>query len=193
MQCKLCGDQITARAGAVTCSAKCRVALYRQFRRADIPSALTAKNRWVLHDRRKVPRQVDGSFASSTDPETWTSFINAKERAAGRGLGFVLNGDGLACIDLDKCLVNGVLQPWAEKIVKAAGRTYIEVSPSGRGLHIWGKAKVGKGFRVNGVEVYDRARYITITQNRWADAPLRLQSIQALADRLITQRGTLAV
>lgn len=109
----------------------------------------------------------------------------ARAGARGRGLGFVLNGDGVACIDLDHCLIGGRLEPWALDIVDRAGRTYIEVSPSGTGLHIWGKASVGRGRRMDGVEVYDRARYVTITARPWRSAPLRLQSIQVLVDSLI--------
>lgn len=100
-----------------------------------------------------------------------------------------MNGDGLACVDLDKCLAGGVLASWAAEIVAAAGRTYVEVSPSGRGLHIWGRAVVGKGFRGAGFEVYDRGRYLTVTGERWADAPLRVQSIQRVVDALRSSRA----
>lgn len=185
MTCAHCGQSFAARAHAVTCSPRCRVAAHRARRAASLPTALTQRDRWVLHDRRKVPRQINNAPASSTNPETWTSFDLASQAARGRGLGFVLNGDGIACIDLDKCFANRTLEPWAAKIVAEAGRTYIEVSPSGTGLHIWGKAHVGKGFRSESVEVYDRGRYMTVTGKPWMDAPLRVQSIQHIVDDLL--------
>ena len=95
------------------------------------------------------------------------------------GVGFVLNGDGVACIDLDDCLHDGVLDDWAADIVARCPRTYIEISPSGRGLHIFGYATVGKGRNLGGVEVYDRGRYICVTGQRFGDFPRRLSDISA--------------
>jgi primase-polymerase (primpol)-like protein len=184
MTCSACGTVFAARSGARYCSVRCRVAAHRSRRVADLPSALTARDRWVLHDARKVPRQVSGALASSTNPATWAAFDVVSAGARGRGLGFVLNGDGVCCIDLDHCVVDGVLADWAADVVAAAGRTYVELSPSGKGLHIWGKAIVGKGFRSGGVEVYDRGRYMTVTGRPWGDAPLRVANVQRLVDRL---------
>jgi primase-polymerase (primpol)-like protein len=193
MACAFCKQDFSARSHALYCSTRCRVAAHRSSRAGDLPSALTTRDRWVLHDERKFPRQLSGRMASSTDAATWVSYSKVAAGARGRGLGFVLNGDGIACIDLDKCLTGGVLADWAADIVAAAGRTYIEVSPSGCGLHIWGKAHVGKGRRFGGVEIYDRGRYMTVTGQPWDAAPLRVASIQRLVDRLIfTSAGVAA-
>jgi primase-polymerase (primpol)-like protein len=102
-----------------------------------------------------------------------------------RGVGFVLNGDGIACIDLDHCITGGVLADWAADIVARAGKTFVEVSPSGTGLHIWGFAEVGRGRRMGQVEVYDRGRYMTVTGNRWGSSPKRLGDISALVADLV--------
>jgi primase-polymerase (primpol)-like protein len=193
MTCLHCARVFDARAGARFCSTRCRVAAHRSRRVMALPSALTQRDRWVLHDGRKVPRQVSGVPASSTDPATWSPLDVVAAGADGRGLGFVLNGDGICCIDLDKCLTGGVLAPWAAEVVAAAGRTYVEVSPSGRGLHVWGRAHVGRGFRFGGIEVYDRGRYMTVTGQIWDGAPLRVQSIQKLVDALrVTREGVAA-
>ena len=79
--------------------------------------------------------------------EVWLSsktpkftYDEAMISSAGVGPGFVLNGDGIVCIDLDHCLTGRVLEPWAADILAACPGTYIEVSPSGDGLHIWGRA-----------------------------------------------------
>jgi primase-polymerase (primpol)-like protein len=117
--------------------------------------------------------------ASSTDPRTWSSYKDATASAAGVGLGFVLsNEDDIVCIDLDHCLnpLTGRLAPWAAAIVRDAGTTYVEVSPSGDGLHIWGRAAVRQGRRIRrpdgtAVEIYGTGRYIAMTGRRHGNAP----------------------
>lgn len=144
---------------------------------------MTTKARWVLH-RKKVPFTPFGAFASVSRPDSWRDYATAKaaladKRAHQDGVGFVLNGDGIACLDLDDCLHDGVLADWAQEIVDRCPRTYIEISPSGHGLHIFGYATVGKG-RIGQVEVYDRGRYICITGRRFGSFPRRLADISAV-------------
>lgn len=146
---------------------------------------MTRKRCWVNH-RAKVPITPGSIFARSNDPTTWRDFSTACRAAADPsidGVGFMFDGSGIAGIDLDHCLHDGALEPWAAEIVTACAGTYIEVSPSGTGLHIFGRATVGTGRRRNGVEVYDRGRYFTVTGKRWADAPLELADIQSVVDR----------
>ena len=139
--------------------------------------------------RGKVPVNPFGSAASSTDPSTWRDYSTAAaavSRCGMDGVGFVLNGDGIACIDLDHCIrEDGSLEPWAAEIVAACPMTYMEISPSGTGLHIFGLAEVGTGRRCGGVEVYDRGRYMTVTGRRWGSAPCRLSSISAIVAQLV--------
>lgn len=175
MTCAQCDQVFSARAGAVTCSTKCRVA----YSRRQPPRELMALPRWVRH-RNKVPLTVTGRNASSTNPETWADFDTVAQSDIGDGFGFVLNGDGIACIDLDHCLVDGRALPWAREILARCPDTYVEVSPSGTGLHIFGFAHVGKGRRSDGVEVYDRGRYMTVTGRRYSNFPARLADISAL-------------
>ncbi|CAB5217076.1 hypothetical protein UFOVP199_47 [uncultured Caudovirales phage] len=148
---------------------------------------MTDRDRWVVHRADKAPRQLNGSFASSIDSATWSSFADASAVAAVNpvGLGFVLNGDGIACVDLDHCLVDGVLEPWAESLLASVPRTFVEVSPSGTGLHVWGLGVVGAGRRRGNVEMYDRGRYITVTGRVWDSAPRRLLNIQSFIDDVV--------
>lgn len=139
---------------------------------------LRRRDRWLRHDRKR-PIQPGGAPASSTNPNTWTTYDKAAASTKGSGLGFAL-GDGIACIDLDHCLIDGVLADWAEPIVAACRGTYIEISPSGEGLHIFGFAEVGKGRKRNGIEVYDRARYMTVTLRRYKRAALELRDLSAV-------------
>ncbi|MFE2019979.1 hypothetical protein ACFW9O_18280 [Streptomyces sp. NPDC059499] len=128
--------------------------------------------------------------ASSTDPRTWSSYTDASKSTAGTGLGFVLNGDGIVCLDLDHVVgPDGAVATWAEDIVRRAGRTYIEVSPSGQGLHIFGLADVRQGRRIRksggyAVEVYGTGRFLTVTGDRFRGAPSALTDISALVDEL---------
>jgi primase-polymerase (primpol)-like protein len=103
-----------------------------------------------------------------TNPATWSSYGVASSSAFGVGVGFVLGG-GIACIDLDHVIVDGQLTEAAAKFVAQYPRHYIEISPSGSGLHIWGTAPEAAGTRqvldTVSVERYSRDRYITVTGN----------------------------
>lgn len=159
---------LLARVDAKTCSARCRKAWSR--RGLAIPHELTSHDRWIRRSATKMPLTVRGAAASSTDPTTWATFSEAVESQAGVGLGFVLNGDGLGCYDLDHCFTNGVLSAAAESFVKATPHFYAEVSPSGDGLHLWVFADSQRGWKrtIDGlrVEFYTRGRYMTVTGQR---------------------------
>jgi len=178
MRCSWCAITLTGRSHARYCSTKCRVAAHR----AEPPVELRDRPRWLRHDRKR-PIQPNGAPASSTDERTWVSYDIAADSDAGDGLGFAL-GDGVACIDLDHCLVDGVLADWAAPIVDACRGTYMEISPSGDGLHIFGFAHVGKGRKRGGVEVYDRDRYMTVTMRRYKRAPLVLRDLSEVVSAL---------
>lgn len=124
----------------------------------------------------KVPKQVNGRNASSTSPRTWASFSEVFESSVGDGVGFVLNGDGIVCVDLDHCLdARGVVtSPTARRVLELAGDTFVEVSLSGDGLHVWGRSSVPVGGCVgDGVEVYGTGRYIAVTGQRFRGSELR--------------------
>ncbi|MEU5668962.1 hypothetical protein ABZ749_01065 [Micromonospora sp. NPDC047753] len=160
--CGHCGVEFTAAATGRTpryCSGRCRVAAHRA--RPRIPTELTSRDRWVRHYRKR-PIDVHGKAASSTNPVTWCSYVAAKRGTAGHGLGFVL-GDGIACLDLDHCLVDGQPDDRARDVLARVPGAYVEVSPSGDGLHVWGLAPEQPGRRRAGIESYSVGRYITVT------------------------------
>lgn len=165
------------RADAVVCSTKCRV---RAHRKSLLPTELISCARWVRwkYVRRagkltKMPVDLAGSPASSTDPATWCSYAAARKSIMGDGLGFVVNGDGLACADLDGVLVDGVLDPRAARFLASLGAFYIEVSPSGSGIHAWlfgGSPDGRKVFSLEDglrVEWYSDKRFLTVTGKRF--------------------------
>src|SRR5439155_25689000 len=97
-----------------------------------IPAELRALS-WVLWRAEsrgegkptKVPYCVadPGRRASSTDPETWATFDDAREASAAladvAGIGVVLTAAArISCIDLDHVLAGGELDVRAETIVE---------------------------------------------------------------------------
>jgi len=166
MICDNCGEMFQGRADAVTCSTRCRVARHRRTSRF-APARMRAADRWVRHiDKRPV--QPNGRSASSTAVRTWSTFDAAIASDIGQGVGFVLNGDGIVCVDLDSCVDDGKPTAWAQRILDLFPNAPVEVSLSGRGLHIWGTGpNVSRVFDIDDkrVEVYADKRYIAVTGN----------------------------
>lgn len=133
-----------------------------------------------------MPLTVNGLPASSTNPDTWTALVAVESCTIGDGIGFAL-GNGFACIDLDHCYDSrGHLADWAKMIIAPVeGKTYIETSPSGDGLHIWGCAAERTGLRVRNdlgmnIEAYSQSRYMTYTGHTWRKSPTRLTDLTFL-------------
>jgi primase-polymerase (primpol)-like protein len=146
----------------------------------NIPEELRELDQWVnwrFEERddklTKVPYNAHtGQRASSTDLKSWTTFEHAHTEYACSGgiydgIGFVFSDDDPYCgIDLDKCRYSktGEIDQWAVEIVDRVGEGYVEISPSGTGIHIIIRASVrGGGMRKGPVEMYSRGRYFTIT------------------------------
>ncbi len=151
-----------------------------------IPAHMQQRAQWVRWadepdtGQKKVPFIIgSGAKAKSNDPSTWRSFAEALKyhespRPERTGVGYVFApDDGLTFIDFDNCLVEGgiVLKAWAKPLVTPfLGKTYVEVSPSGKGLHVFVIAagpETGKVVKVGDgqVEIYTRGRYSTVTGN----------------------------
>ena len=154
------------------------------------PEQLKALPQWVLWKYQQVvgkdkpkkpPFQPTGRAASVDDPRTWSSYshaIDALDTGSYQGIGFMLDG-GIVAIDLDNCLfeING-----QRRITKDARRvyeiahSYTEVSPSGKGLHIFLRGHLPPingqpqdGMRYGNGEMYERKRYITVTGQQVGD------------------------
>lgn len=179
--CARCGKELDLlRPGRVPkyCSARCRVAGNRA---KQLPAELRGADRWVRWMPDKRPITAEGWPASSTDPKTWSSYEEIRQYPR---IGYVL-GKGIGCIDLDHCLVDGKPTPEAAAFLAKVPATYIEISPSGDGLHVWGLLAEATGTRrkVDGlsIETYSRRRYITVTGRRFADSPARLADLSHLS------------
>jgi KaiC/GvpD/RAD55 family RecA-like ATPase len=151
-----------------------------------VPLELKQRHQWVnwkyiTRDGKdtKVPFMPNGHTASSTGPETWSSFkavVDAEKTFD--GIGFVFDPtDPYVGIDLDGCRYKetGKIEPWAKELIVSLG-SYAEVSPSGTGVKIFGSS----GFRWShrkkveldlpsvcdkqpAIEIYDGGRYFCVT------------------------------
>lgn len=162
----------------------------------NIPQELKNAPQWILWrseerdgKKTKVPYQIDGSMAQSSNKRTWSTFPTVLKFYNDRdydGIGFMFSKDDpFIGIDIDHCVEDGVLSPFAEEIVQAIS-SYTEYSPSGEGVHIITKGKIplrGQGTgRKNpelGLEVYRHGRYFTFTGNS-----LGIGAIEERTDKL---------
>lgn len=159
----------------------------------EIPADIKSLGQWVgwraveeprTEKPRKVPiNPLTGELAKVNKSATWGTYQAAK-RAQRKwkltGIGFVLTEeDPYVVIDLDHCRDSktGEIEPWAKKIIDQV-RSYTEVSPSGMGAHIWVRGKLPPGGRKKGnIEVYDSARYMTVTGQHIPGTPKRIRSL----------------
>lgn len=90
-------------------------------------------------------------------------------------LGFALvEGDGIGVIDLDECLDQaGRLirdHPGYELALEAERRgIFVELSQSGRGLHIIGPCSNAEAYSKDGVEAWGAKRFLALTGEAWAN------------------------
>jgi putative DNA primase/helicase len=168
-----------------------------------IPADLKALDQWVIwrffwkEDRQKYDKPPlnarGGNAASDTDPQTWSTSDQAMwacKEGLYDGVGFVLTAmDDFFCIDLDHCRdpTTGVIPPNVQAIIHRFN-TYTEISPSDTGLHIWGRGRLpGRGRKKGSIEVYDRARYLTVTGHHLAGTPMTIEPRQAELDAFLAE------
>jgi len=140
--------------------------------------------------------------AKSGDPGTWGTYadaVNCVDKGLARGIGYEFAGQGVYGIDLDNVRGDsGAIIPQAQEIVERLN-SFTEVSPSGRGLHIFVTAdqvNITRHRRQGGfVEIYGDARYFTVTGNvyggfnRMAE---RSNELQQVHDRYLLPEQTRA-
>jgi putative DNA primase/helicase len=143
---------------------------------AGLPSELKAMPSWCVWkkiDGRKIPYQLDGTHgARSNDSSTWATFQNAysgliETEGTFNGVCWMMpvKPSDIIFIDIDHCIKDGIIEPWAQKIIEQFN-SYTERSQSGNGLHILitGKKPI-KRCRKNGspFEIYDSLRPCYLT------------------------------
>ena len=148
-----------------------------------IPAELKSYDNWVLwrygirinkEDGKKKltkpPYTVNGYKAATNKPETWTSFDKAVavlQSGIYNGIGFVFTGTPYVGIDIDDCrdVATGEITPEAAEVITLCN-SYVEISPSGEGIHIIIKGKLPPGRRKRKpFEMYgeNSPRYFTMT------------------------------
>lgn len=164
-----------------------------------VPAVLRDRPQWVAWrweqvngKRTKVPMMVQAvnRKASSTDRATWCSFPEAVAALGnGRqldGVGFVVTDDDpFVGVDLDHCRDSetGLLLPWAQQLVDRLA-SYTEITPSSEGVRVYIRGILPPGGRKRGpIEMYETARYFTITGRHLPDTPF---SIEERTDLLAT-------
>lgn len=154
-----------------------------------IPQEIKDTRRWVCYktevrdgEETKIPMNaLSGGYASTSDPDTWTSFklaINGCVKYGFVGLGFMLGEDTITGVsyfgvDLDNHVDKRTgqkpyatakeFEEFASIFIKQLD-SYTEYSHSGEGVHIICKGKLpGKRNKRKGVEMYDYRRFFTMT------------------------------
>jgi NrS-1 polymerase HBD domain len=142
---------------------------------AEINAELRGDNQWATH-RAKVP-YISGTErkASSTDPTTWGSFDDARaavEAGKADGLYYALKtGSGIVGVDLDHCVENGAIAPWAMVYVRLLN-SYTCLSTSLTGIRMFVKGtKPSTDCKRGAVECYDHDRLLSMTDQRVPGTP----------------------
>jgi P4 family phage/plasmid primase-like protien len=167
-----------------------------------IPQELRGRGQWICwrYEQRddkqtKVPYQPSGQKASTTNPRTWSTFetvLTAKDNFD--GIGFVFNADSIG-VDLDHAIDGVLVKPWAVEIIRACP-TYVEISPSGTGLHLISRGSLPKNYsgrkrsyHDGAVEIYSRGRFFTVTGDHLETTPCTIEDQSASILELYTRIG----
>lgn len=181
----------------------------------NVPDELKQHKSWVcwsLENRNgnwaKVPKNPKtGGNASATLSGTWGTFEDAESYYAGHlnidGIGYVFTTNVIG-IDFDHCVEDGkIISDEIRELVDRC-KSYVEISPSETGLHMYVKGKWKEpGGRKNNklgngmaIEVYPSARFFTVTGNTFGEVrPLAedQELLDEIYDRYFSeeQSGTL--
>lgn len=146
----------------------------------NIPAELKDSFRWsvwkleiVEGKPTKVPYIVEGKRGKSNDPSGWCKFDTAltrfQEIKTFNGICWMLpiTPEDIIFIDLDKCIKDGIIEPWAQDVIDRFD-SYTEKSQSGKGLHILIKGRkpikrCRKAGSVIPAEIYDSLRLCCLT------------------------------
>lgn len=169
----------------------------------NIPKELIKLKQWVCykveqnedgHFEKRLINPYNGRWAKINEPNDWAYFSIAKKQME------KYNCDGLAlcltdikgkdirndifCIDLDKVLEIEQTIKFSDIEAKKLyemfkGKTYIEYSISGRGLHILGIGNLEEvGNRKNAIEIYDKKRFMSLTGAKTEHSAMNLGNVE---------------
>ena len=161
----------------------------------NFPQELKYFDQWVVWNGKKIPYDPTrlNTKANVNDPNSWGTFTQAYaaySEGGWLGVGFVLTGNGIAGVDIDKCVIDGVPKTEALQLLTDMGATYVEHSPSENGLRAFGLVKhsiTGVRGKHDGlsVELYTQGRYLTVTGHVIKNMPLcELTGFEELAEKI---------
>ena len=149
-----------------------------------IPQFCKALPRWLCWQLipadpkpKKVPMTFkDGKLVNAdvTNPDNWLNFddaINGYNQNLCSGIGFVLcdTAPKICCVDVDHCVnPDGSLNDEAKAVIAICAESFVELSQSGGGIHVWfedNEFPGERGRKRGNVEVYAFKRYIAMTGN----------------------------
>jgi len=140
-----------------------------------IPFELKTFKAWVVwryieREAGKKPTKVPFDALTQTaaavnNSATWSTYNDAIQAYSAHrydGIGFVLSEyDPYTVIDLDD--TDDALMRERELNLTREINSYTEISPSGRGLHIWARGSVPHGRNRRPIEIYSTGRFVTVT------------------------------
>lgn len=155
--------------------------LINQYKK-NIPKELQDTPQWIVY--QKIPRtDRNGKTKTAKVPlsaltlsgkdwntkDKWASFEQALSVLVNPkvdGLAFVLSSDDpFACIDLDHAIEDDTLNIQARAIIETFSNSYMELSQSKQGIHIFCKGRVPNNLnnQFKGVEIYQENHCIAMT------------------------------
>jgi len=121
--------------------------------------------------------EVANAHDTSIHADWQTALATAELFGPGYGVGFVfIEGGGWWFVDIDNCIVDGVWSPLALQIVDMLQSCAMEISVSGKGFHIFGRATPmpahGCKNVPRGLECYSSGRFVLLGHNAMGNAAL---------------------
>jgi|SRR5215207_8055685 len=144
-----------------------------------IPTWLTERPQWVVwhlehpegatKPTKRPYNPNTGRKASSTDLLTWGTYdeaLDAYESGGYEGIGFMFcSADPFVGIDFDDCRdpYSGRVSGKVLRLIERFEDCYVEVSPSGTGMHLITRGTLIVGVNTPAIEVYGQTRFFTVT------------------------------
>jgi len=176
------------------------------FNAEGYPSELKAYDQWVLWKleeqtegkQKKIPYTTSGYKASTTNPESWSSFdkvFETYQKSAGiySGLGFVFSEEdpfiGLDWDHIRDSTTGEFNQEIMEEITSL--NNYTEISQSGQGFHVIAIGTIpGPGNQSGCREMYASKRFFAITGGHLIVTPYTVneasyEAIKAIYNKMI--------
>jgi putative DNA primase/helicase len=146
-----------------------------------IPAYFRVRPQWIVWKYETSPGKDNkptkvlynartGRKASTTELMTWSDFEDAVEAYESSeeydGIGFVFcSADPFVGIDFDDCRdpETGEVDEDVLRVIKRFTNAYVEVSPSGTGIHLITRGTLVNGVNTSEIELYGQRRWFTIT------------------------------